>query len=151
TQAWYTLVPDQAHTALTAGYGSLTGTDSGDYVPTELASDGSFLLVYIPTSRTVTVDLTKLAGTQVHAQWYDPTTGAYTEIGTLAKTANAMFTTPSQAHTDGTQDWLLVIDAVTSGAPVGYWKFDEGSGATTADASGNGATGTLQGGVSWST
>jgi hypothetical protein len=110
------LVPDQAHTVLTAGYGSLTGTGSSDYVPTEVALNGSFLLAYIPTSRTVTVDLTKLAGTQVHAQWYDPTTGAYTEIGTLAKTSNATFTTPSQAHADGAQDWILVLDAVTSGA-----------------------------------
>src|SRR5262249_29986812 len=37
----------------------------------------------------------------------------------------------------------------TAGAPAGYWKFDEGSGSTTADASGHGATGTLNGGVSW--
>src|SRR5581483_207551 len=32
---------------------------------------------------------------------------------------------------------------------VGYWKFDEGSGSTTSDASGNGYTGTLQGSASW--
>ena len=32
---------------------------------------------------------------------------------------------------------------------VGYWRFDEGSGTTTADSSGNGDTGTLSGEVSW--
>lgn len=41
------------------------------------------------------------------------------------------------------------IAAATTPAPpyVGYWQFDEGSGATTADASGNGITGTLFGEV----
>ena len=35
--------------------------------------------------------------------------------------------------------------------PVGFWHFDEGSGTTTADASGNGNTGTLVNGVTWTT
>lgn len=34
---------------------------------------------------------------------------------------------------------------------VGYWKFDEGSGATVADSSGNGNTGTLVNSPSWTT
>src|SRR5262249_17985807 len=64
SRAWYNLVPDQAHTVLTAGYGNT------DYASAELSSDDSFFLAYIPTARTVTVDLTKLAGSQVKAQWY---------------------------------------------------------------------------------
>ncbi|MDA2936242.1 DUF2341 domain-containing protein [Patescibacteria group bacterium AH-259-L05] len=35
--------------------------------------------------------------------------------------------------------------------PVGYWKMDEGTGTTTADASGNGNTGTLTNGPTWTT
>lgn len=35
-------------------------------------------------------------------------------------------------------------------SPVGYWRMEEGTGTTTADASGNGNTGTLNGGVTWS-
>src|SRR5258707_1256221 len=34
---------------------------------------------------------------------------------------------------------------------VGYWKFDEGSGTTASDASGDGYTGTLQSGAGWAT
>ncbi len=34
---------------------------------------------------------------------------------------------------------------------VGYWKFDEGTGTSTADSSGNGHTGTLENGPAWST
>jgi hypothetical protein len=33
----------------------------------------------------------------------------------------------------------------------GYWRFDEGSGSTTADSSGHGFSGTLIGGISWTT
>jgi hypothetical protein len=36
-----------------------------------------------------------------------------------------------------------------SSGPVGYWKFDEGSGTVAADASGNGNTGTLTNGTTW--
>src|SRR6185503_7105107 len=40
--------------------------------------------------------------------------------------------------------------AITSGL-VGYWGFDEGSGTTAADGSGNGNTGTLTNGPTWQT
>jgi hypothetical protein len=42
---------------------------------------------------------------------------------------------------------LTCVDA--SAAATLYWPFNEGSGLTTADASGNGNTGTLNGGVTW--
>lgn len=35
-------------------------------------------------------------------------------------------------------------------SPIGLWRLEEGSGTTTADSSGNGNTGTLTGGVTWS-
>jgi hypothetical protein len=124
SRAWYNLVPDQAHTVLTSGYGSTTSTGVNDYAPAEIASDGSLFLAYIPTDRTVTIDLSKLAGTQVKAQWFDPTTGQYTLIGTFAKTATS-FTTPSFAHGDGSSDWILVLDAVTSAtATAAFVKTD---------------------------
>ena len=39
----------------------------------------------------------------------------------------------------------------SSTGPVGYWKFDEGSGTLVSDASGNSNTGTLVNGPTWST
>jgi len=45
----------------------------------------------------------------------------------------------------------LTAPAWSGTGPVAYWKFDEGSGTTTADASGNGNTGTLVNGPSWVT
>jgi hypothetical protein len=43
---------------------------------------------------------------------------------------------------------LKVVVTPTAG-PVGYWKFDEGSGTTAADSSGDGNTGTLVNGPQW--
>jgi hypothetical protein len=71
---------------------------------------------------------------------------------------------------DLTEEFLQPFDRVTSGEPVrqlrlgievlrkffapndavARWKFDEGNGTTTADASGNPSIGTLQGGTTWS-
>src|SRR3990167_8862308 len=45
---------------------------------------------------------------------------------------------------------IAIAAAPTSGL-VGYWNFDEGSGATVADSSGNGNNGTLSGGPTWVT
>jgi RHS repeat-associated protein len=41
--------------------------------------------------------------------------------------------------------------SITCSTLVGYWKFDEGSGLTAADSSGNNLTGTLTGGPTWTT
>ena len=38
-------------------------------------SDGGFAVVYMPSARTVTLDLTKL-GRDLKIEWFDPTNGA---------------------------------------------------------------------------
>ena len=43
----------------------------------------------------------------------------------------------------------LVLMSTAEADLVGWWKFDEGSGNTASDASGNGNNGTLQGGPTW--
>jgi len=56
-----------------------------------------------------------------------------------------------------TRDWLVEDDviATTQPGPIGlagaYYPLDEGTGTTTADASGNDQNGTLEGGVTWVT
>jgi hypothetical protein len=50
-----------------------------------------------------------------------------------------------------TLSWLLLLTARAEAttAPVGWWKFDEGSGSSTSDSSGNGATGALTNTPTW--
>lgn len=50
--------------------------------------------------------------------------------------------------------WLALLGcqmAFAQSGPIGHWKLDEGSGTTTADASGSGSTGTLVAAPAWST
>jgi len=102
------LVPDYAHTAVTAGYGNLS---DGTYAATALASDSSTLLVYIPQQRAVTVDLGQLSGTDALVWWYNPNDGSYTFVGSQTSTGSQDFTPPT------TDDWVLVIDDSAAGYP----------------------------------
>ena len=76
TIAWWRLAPDTEHKLVTAGFGQWK---QADYVTAALADDGSCAIVYLPTPRTITVDLAKLKG-PVMVQWFDPTTGESTVV-----------------------------------------------------------------------
>jgi uncharacterized protein YjdB len=102
---WYLLVPDQAHAALTAGYGS-----GSTYATAAAASDGSTLIAYLPSSRTVTVNGRSL-GSSMTAWWYSPATGTSTMIGTYSTSTNRSFTPPRSG------DWVLVVDNTSFNFP----------------------------------
>jgi hypothetical protein len=110
---WYDLVPDQTHSVVTAGYG--TFADSGplgdnDYLTAARTPDGALVIAYMPTIRTITVDMSQLSG-PAHATWYDPSNGAFTAIdgSPLANTGTRNFSPPG-ANSDGDGDWLLLLE-----------------------------------------
>lgn len=106
-RAWYDLVPDQDHTVVTFGFGTF---GSNDYVTAARAPDGKLVMAYVPSARTLTVDMSKLSGT-VTARWYDPTAGRFTDISgsPFANAGSHNFTTPG-ANADGDGDWVLVLE-----------------------------------------
>jgi uncharacterized protein DUF4038/collagenase-like protein with putative collagen-binding domain len=112
---WQDLVPDQDHTAVTAGlgtYGDLQSKVSqSDYCTAAKTSDGSFVVAYMPTAREITVNMASLKA-PAYAKWFDPTNEAYKTIpgGLLANTGTRQFTPPGNNH-DGDGDWVLVLDA----------------------------------------
>jgi Protein of unknown function (DUF4038)/Putative collagen-binding domain of a collagenase len=108
SRPWYALVPDQAHRIVTAGYGTFGGDD---YVTATATPDGKLALAYLPSARTVTVDLSTFSG-PVAARWYDPTNGTFTPAAgsPLANTGSAQLTPPA-ANAEGTGDWVLVLEA----------------------------------------
>jgi hypothetical protein len=112
SRAWQSLVPDFAHTVLTAGYGTW---GAADYVTAARTGDGATVVAYLPTGQTVTIDMTKVGGSQAQAWWYDPATGTSTSIGTFATSGTKDFEPPA-AH-----DWVLVLDDASKGfgAPGG--------------------------------
>jgi len=102
---WYALVPDQEHSVVTSGYGTFGETD---YVTAARTPDGTLVMAYLPTPRTITVDMSRLSGTAT-ARWYDPTTGTYTPIGELANVGEQQLT-PPDVNGAGDGDWVLVIE-----------------------------------------
>ena len=112
-RAWYELVPDQSHTVVTAGYGTFSSTDSitgNDYVTAARTPNGKLVMAYVPSARTVTVDMSQLSG-PVIARWYDPVVSTFNSIAgsPFANTGLSDFTTPG-THADGAEDWVLVLE-----------------------------------------
>jgi hypothetical protein len=114
SRAWYSMVPDQTHTTLTAGYGTFSsqGTiDASDYATASRTPDGRLAIAYAPTIRPLTIDMTRLSG-PVTARWFDPANGAYIAIvgSPFSNTGSRSFTPPGNNH-DGDEDWVLVLEA----------------------------------------
>jgi Protein of unknown function (DUF4038)/Putative collagen-binding domain of a collagenase len=136
---WYDLVPDQNHTVMTDGYGVLSclaGKASarfgknGNFMGRVLhllrnyafiASnscavaarnpDGSLALAYMPTIRTITIDMSKVASPAT-ARWYDPTSGEYADVkGSPFANAGSRQFTPSKPNKSGEGDWVLVLES----------------------------------------
>ena len=125
---WQDLIPDQQHTALTAGYGTFgsdeihldkEGLDASytlrvsqsDYATAARTSDGAFIVIYMPTARTVTVDMSRMSG-RASAEWFDPTNGKRTPVsgGPFPNTGPREFTPPKQNHARD-DDWVLLLKA----------------------------------------
>lgn len=95
------LEPDFDHTTVIAGYGSV---DNSNYAMTARASNGSSVVAYLPSSRTITVAMDRISGDRALAWWFAPATGVASPIGSFQTTGQRDFTPP------GSGDWVLVID-----------------------------------------
>ncbi|MGI8458619.1 MAG: DUF4038 domain-containing protein [Propionibacteriaceae bacterium] len=106
--AWWKLVPDVGGAFISAGRGKPVAPDAeldvldSDLATAALASDGSFALIYVPTSRTLKLDLSRLRGAK-EATWIDPSTGARTRAAPTSS-----YQTPGLNH-DGDEDWILLL------------------------------------------
>ena len=98
---WFDLVPDQKHQVVIAGLGEFLGND---YLAAGRTLDGSTIIAYMPTRRTIKVDMSKVSGAQAVAWWFDPRSGRATAAGTIPTNGMREFT-PQE---DG--DWVLVLD-----------------------------------------
>jgi uncharacterized repeat protein (TIGR01451 family) len=105
---WSALVPDQTHAVVTNGLGTF-GTD--DYVTAASTPDGTLAIAYVPSSRTLTVDMTKFSG-PVTARWYDPSNGTFTPMpgSPFTNAGSVQLATPG-TNAGGDDDWVLVLEA----------------------------------------
>lgn len=107
SRQFYNLIPDQSHTVMTAGYQSGTTVAS-----TARVADGSTIISYLPTQRTVTINMSQINGTAAQVWWYNPSTNTSTSAGTFPTSGSQNFTPPSAG------DWVLVIDNAALNLPA---------------------------------
>ena len=69
--------------------------------------DGQLAMIYMPSARRLTLDLSLVSGRLAHVTWFDPIGGRWLDGGSLPVKASVDVRDPPSA-----QDWLLVIDAV---------------------------------------
>lgn len=79
--------------------------ERGEQMRATRDAQGAYALIYLPRTRPVQVNLTKLSGTQIRAWWYSPRTGQLNHIGLFAKKETSTFTPPGNGP-----DWVLVLD-----------------------------------------
>ena len=109
SRPWQQLIPDQKHTGVVAGLGDLRGLDT---LTAACTADHATLIAYIPTPRTVTVDLSKISGSQACAWWYDPRSGAAQAAGLFPTGEPLTLATPAGG------DWVLVVDDAARAYPA---------------------------------
>lgn len=109
SRPWSDLVPDDKHEVVTHGLGEFNGLD---YLAAARTRDGGTVIAYLPSARTFTVDMTRLAGKAARAWWFEPRTGKSTPLGEFPTAGMRKFTPPGEG------DWVLVLDDVSRNLPA---------------------------------
>jgi hypothetical protein len=107
---WANLIPDETNRVLVAGQGS---KGSFDYAVLASSSDERLAVAYVPTVRSVSVDLSRLTR-PLRARWFDPTNGAFTEVsGSPFNVTGSRGFAPPGSNAAGDSDWVLLLEAGT--------------------------------------
>jgi len=101
SRPWYELVPDQKHEVVTGGLGEFRGLD---YLAAGRTPDGKTAIAYMPSRRSITVDMSKVSGDRAVSWWFDPRTGKASAAGEFPTTGTRDFVPPEEG------DWVLVLD-----------------------------------------
>jgi len=109
SRPWFDLVPDDKHEVVVDGLGEFRGLD---YLSAARTENGRTVIAYMPTTRVVTVDMTKISGKEATAWWFNPRSGKSDSIGQYPTTGKRQFTPP------GDGDWVLVLDDASFHLPA---------------------------------
>jgi hypothetical protein len=107
---WWDLEPDADNTLLTGGLGS-----DDDRAVAARSTDRAVALLYLPSSREITVDLGQLAGPRVAARWYDPAAGRFSAVGgsPFEATGSRRFRPEAGINDSGFDDWVLILESLS--------------------------------------
>jgi hypothetical protein len=103
--AWWDLRPDLDRLFLT------DGIDSGqDRAVAAVSSDSSWAIVYVPTRRVISLDLTQLDASNASLSWFDPTSGEFASQAIVPVAGEVDVEVPDDNAGDDA-DWVLVVQA----------------------------------------
>ena len=99
---WYNLIPDTTTDVVTEGRGVKGSTE---YICAAKSPEGDWYVMYIPTGRTIYVNVKEMSGNTMRMHWYNPRTGYFIQIGHVGGTdAQFGLVTPDD------NDWVIVFD-----------------------------------------
>ncbi|MGH6762235.1 MAG: DUF4038 domain-containing protein [Phyllobacterium sp.] len=110
---WWELEPDTSNALLFAGHGG----DSARAVAAR-SKDGSFAVIYLPTSRGAIVDLGQLSSAPVKARWFDPSNGMFKTVEESPFDGGDRKLVPPRRNYAGFNDWLLVLETISETGPT---------------------------------
>jgi len=88
----------------------------GEVIRSTRNEDGSYAMVYIPSSQRITIDFGKLSARSIKAWWYNPRNGQARLIGQFDQSeGNKEFYTPGNDQTG--RDWVMVLDDAAMNYP----------------------------------
>lgn len=118
---WQNLLPDTGNTLVTAGRGTertsftIEHVTANDYAPASITPDKSLAVVYVPSARNITLDLTKV-GASPTIRVVDPTGAVGDAVGSGSGSTYSIGTASFPAHADGTSDYLVIVTATPPAA-----------------------------------
>lgn len=95
-----TRIPDQS--LIEKGQGEM-----GEYCCSTRDIDGSYMMIYIPVGKSITINTNPIKAKKVYAWWLNPKTAEVIRTGKMKNSGSMVFTTPSLGVEN---DWVLVID-----------------------------------------
>jgi Protein of unknown function (DUF4038)/Putative collagen-binding domain of a collagenase len=110
---WWLLEPDTDDTLLTGG--QRAGFERAVAART---ADQSIAVLYLPSSREITIDLRKLTGPKIAAHWYDPADGRSSAVSgsPFPATGSRHFRPEPVDNSSGFDDWVLILESLPSGS-----------------------------------
>jgi len=111
---WQELIPDQRGAVLNSGAGAAcdfnTSIAQCDRAVAARSPDGSMAVIYLPTPRTIKVNMSVLSRA-AHAIWFDPSNGSYRTIDSnVLLNAGVQEFVPLGRNHAGEGDWVLLLE-----------------------------------------
>jgi hypothetical protein len=100
-------IPDQS--IIEKGQG-----EKGEHICATRDENGTYLMVYLPVGKSVTINTGSVKSKKIFAWWFNPRTAEVKTIGKIANKTSLEFTPPTLGIEN---DWVLVIDNPKSHYP----------------------------------